>query len=41
MDADRGKRLAHLVKLEGFDDRYDEFHGKAFISLDISEHAAA
>jgi len=36
VDADGRQRLAHLVKLEGFDDRDDEFHGQAFISLDIS-----
>src|SRR5438093_842656 len=36
VDADGRERLAHLVKLEGFDDRDDEFHGQAFISLDIS-----
>jgi hypothetical protein len=32
VDADGRQRLAHLVKLEGFDDRDDEFHGQAFIS---------
>jgi hypothetical protein len=31
MDADRGQRLAHLIQLEWFDDRDDEFHGQAFI----------
>src|SRR6476619_1765967 len=31
VDADGRQRLAHLVKLEGFDDRDDEFHGQAFI----------
>ena len=36
VDADGRQRLAHLVKLEGFDDRDDEFHGQAFISLGIS-----
>jgi hypothetical protein len=35
VDADGRQRLAHLVKLEWFDDRDDEFHGQAFISLDI------
>ena len=29
VDADGGERLAHLVQLEGFDDRDDEFHGLA------------
>jgi hypothetical protein len=32
VDPDRGQRLAHLVKLEGFYDRDDEFHGPAFSS---------
>ena len=36
VDADGRQCLAHLVKLERFDDRDDEFHGQAFISLDIS-----
>jgi hypothetical protein len=35
VDADGRQRLAHLVKLERFDDCDDEFHGQAFISLDI------
>jgi hypothetical protein len=35
VNADGGQRLAHLVKLEGFDDRDDEFHDRAFVSLDI------
>jgi hypothetical protein len=35
VDADGRQRLAHLVKLEWFDDRDDEFHGQALISLDI------
>jgi hypothetical protein len=30
--ADRGKRLAHFVQLEGFDDGDNELHGQAFIS---------
>src|SRR5438445_10812948 len=34
VDADGRERLTYLVKLEGFDDRDDEFHGQAFISLD-------
>jgi hypothetical protein len=33
VDADGGQRLAHLVKLERFDDRDDELHGQAFIFL--------
>src|SRR6476659_9686536 len=32
VDADGSQGLAHLVKLERFDDRDDEFHGQAFIS---------
>jgi hypothetical protein len=35
VDADGRQGLAYLVKLEGFDDRDDEFHCQAFISLDI------
>src|ERR1700730_10696661 len=31
VDADGGQRLAHLVKLEGFDNGNDELHGQAFI----------
>jgi hypothetical protein len=36
VDADGRQCLAHLVKLERFDDRDDEFHGQAFISLGYS-----
>ena len=32
VDADGRQCLAHLVKLERFDDRDDEFHGQAFVS---------
>src|SRR6185437_6999386 len=31
-DPDLGQRLAHLVKLEGFDNGDDELHGQAFVS---------
>ena len=31
VNADRGQRLAHLVKLEGFDNGNEELHGQAFI----------
>jgi hypothetical protein len=31
VDADGRQCLAHLVKLEWFDDRDDEFHGQAFV----------
>src|SRR5881398_1736575 len=31
-DSDRGERLAHLVKFEGFDNGNNELHGRAFIS---------
>ena len=41
VDADGGQRLAHLVKLEGFDDRDDEFHGQAFISQIFEQSAVA
>jgi hypothetical protein len=27
VDAERGECVAHLIELEGFDDRDDEFHG--------------
>jgi hypothetical protein len=30
-DPDRGKRLAHFVKLEGFDNGDNELHVQAFI----------
>src|SRR3954451_15579591 len=35
VNADRGQRLAHLVKLEGFDNGNEELHGQAFILLQI------
>src|SRR6266852_3884487 len=36
-DPDRGKRLAHLVELEWFDNGNNELHGQAFISRILKE----
>jgi hypothetical protein len=36
VDPDRGQRLAHLVELEGFYDRDDEFHGPALLSRECA-----
>jgi hypothetical protein len=43
MDANGGKCLADFLKLEGFDDGSDEFHGRAFSADGIlfGQHARA